>query len=90
MAEIETKNVYLENVSQNHYKFYEISISNKTVTTIFGCIGHIGTKKVKQFQTSDLAHKFYYQQIKQKLKGGYEAAIKGKSFPKLKFICLDN
>jgi predicted DNA-binding WGR domain protein len=84
MSETEIFKTYLEFVSYKSYKFYEITISANTVTVTFGRIGYSGTQKVKYFSSPDEAKKFYDRQIKQKMKGGYSSAIKGKRLPKLK------
>lgn len=52
-------------------KFYEVDVTEKSVSVTFGRIGTVGQTQTKQFADSAEAQKHAEKQIGQKLKKGY-------------------
>jgi predicted DNA-binding WGR domain protein len=65
---------YLECVEGNSSKFYEITVSGKTVTSKYGRIGTSGQTTEKSFDTADKAILFYEKTRAEKLLKGYNEA----------------
>jgi predicted DNA-binding WGR domain protein len=64
----------LECVEGNSSKFYEITVSGKTVTSKYGRIGTSGQTTEKSFDTTDKAKLFYEKTRAEKLLKGYNEA----------------
>lgn len=79
MAEIK-KYVYLECSNEQVHKFYELSLLDKTVIAVYGRIETKGTTRVYGFDTIQEAESFFVKQLQQKLRKGYEPAIRGNRF----------
>jgi outer membrane protein assembly factor BamB/predicted DNA-binding WGR domain protein len=74
MAEEKT---YLELSEGSTHKFYEVVVNDLEVTIRFGRIGDAGQTKASKFATSEKARADAEKKINEKLKKGYERAVKG-------------
>lgn len=59
------------------HKFYEVTVKDTEVTIRYGRIGTDGQSSTKTYPTEEKAQAEAQKKIKQKLKGGYEAAVMG-------------
>lgn len=59
------------------HKFYEVTVDGIKVTTCYGRIGTEGRKEEKNYPTPEKALAEAEKKVKEKLKKGYETAIKG-------------
>lgn len=74
-----TENFYLE-LSEDEgvsHKFYEVTINKTEVTICYGRIGTKGRIDVKEYPTPEKAKTEAEKKVKQKLRKGYEHAVKG-------------
>jgi len=61
----------LEFIEGTSFKFYEVSVANQSVTTIFGRIGTDGQTQTKQFANPAAAQNHAEKLVRQKLAKGY-------------------